>query len=368
MKCSVCTHGRFERIALKARPFVERNRFSATLFRCINCGFVQQNPSTQFKKFLAAFYSKEDSYFTAPPSFHTPSARTSFNLSFLRKHMRRPVRSILEIGCYDGYFLDLVRKTFRAKEAVGIEIIRLKNNFPKVQIFNDFYPSRKIEGKKFDLIVVMNVLEHVFSPREFMLGIKDNLHDEGKVVIEVPNEAGAFTRGMLTYQYQHISYFTPTTMRRFLASLGFKIDVLYTKDADRLFLICSRAKRPIPHSMLKDKSALGYTKRSKELVDKFKKMVIDPGGSVGLYGASNFTHYILQVVGRTSGIRIFDGDERKVGKYISDITLPIQSWQDIDSSGIKKLIIMPLAFTPEIYAFLASKKLKTPILTLFEKR
>jgi len=214
----------------------------------------------------------------------------------------------------------------------------------------------------------MNVLEHVFTPRAFMEALRENLNGEGYVLIEVPNEAHAFRSGMLSFQHQHISYFTPVTIRRFLASIGFKIDALYTKDLDRMMLLVSKTKPRTSTKSPSEVSSLSFKRNSQSLLKKFKKLLA-PHDSIGLYGACNFTHNILQVIDeapQAPHITVFDGDERKKGTYMSDIKKPVQSWREIDSSGVTKVVIMPHGFTREIYAFLSSKKIRTPIRRLFK--
>jgi SAM-dependent methyltransferase len=377
MKCTVCLNKNFDCVfrqkkfkifsAVKNSPFTEKFCFDAVLFRCKNCGFIQQNPSPKLLKFLTRFYTQKESFFSAPPAESTIySYRTKFIIEkFLNKHIKKSVKSILEVGCYDGYFLDLLRKNFGAKEAVGVEIIKLKNKFPKLSIINDYFPTDKVAGRKFDLVVIMHVLEHVFYPRDFMLALRKNLNKNGKMLVSIPNEESAFKSGMVYFQHQHISYFTPTTVKKFFSDLGFKIDAIYTKDSDRILFLCSLSEYSDTTPIIPDKASVGYNLHQQELIKKFKKM-IKSDLPVGLYGACGFTHNFLQIAGITRNIHIFDGDDRKEGKFMSDVKTSIKSWREIDSSGIKKLIIMPLAFTPAIYRFLNSKKLKTPIERLFK--
>ncbi len=373
-RCSVCENNKFENIlkienlrtfsSLKNIPFSEKRKFDALLYRCKRCGFVQQNPSSRLQNFLTSFYTKEESFITAPPSVNTFNNRTKFNIAFLKKHIKGQVKSVLEIGCYDGYFLDLLRKNLKVKEAVGIEVSRLKKKFPKLKIVHEYYPTTKVKGKKFDLVVIMNVLEHIFSPRDFMMAIRENLGDNGKVLMEIPNEEPSFRLGMLTFQHQHINYFTPITIKTFLSNLGFKIDGIYTKDLDRIFLVCSKCGVSNKTQILEDKSSIGYKLRQQKLMKRFIKMT-KSDSPIGLYGACNFTHNLLQIVGVGSNVSIFDGDDRKKGKFMSDVKTGIKSWSEIDPSNVKKLIIMPFAFTSEILKFLIFNKIKTPIKRVF---
>lgn len=375
--CFVCLAANFEEIfsckklgifsALRSVPFTEQSRFDAILFRCKACGFVQQNPTPRLKKFLASFYKKAESFTTAPPAKNAVNNKTSFNIEFLRKHLSSPLKSVLEIGCYDGYFLDSIRRSFRVRTAVGIEVLKLKQSLPHLRIVHDFYPTRKVSGESFDLIVMMSVLEHVFSPRNFMVAIKKNLSEHGRILISIPNEELAFRHGMLSFHHQHISYFTPQTIRRFLASAGFVIDAIHTDDLSRILLLCSRGEDPRA-SWAIDRSAVGYTRRWKQIVRKITTLM-QSRYSLGLYGACNFTNIILQIVReRPPTLTIFDGDNRKWGAYMSGMRTPVRPWSTIDSSGLQRLIVMPLAFTPVIADFLHLKGIRTPIRKLFNIR
>lgn len=376
MQCSVCSKTHFKEVfsqkklkifsALSDVPFSESSRFDALLYRCIHCGFVQQKISPALERFLTDFYTKEESFFSAPPAEDedAPIARVQSNIDFIRAHCGTLPKSVLEIGAYDGYFLNAVRKAFKIKKVVGIEILKKKNRFPDIRMIHSPYPSDAVKGETFDLIIILNVLEHVFNPRIFMTALHENLSASGSVLIEVPNEKWAFETGMISYQHQHISYFTPVTIRRFLGSVGLKIDALYIKDHDRMLLLCSKTKKPVVSSKAVDLTSRGYDKRIQSLLRRYRKLV-GAGKDVGLYGASTFTHNMLQIAGVNASQRLFDGDERKAGKYMSDVKKPVSSWRDIDQSGLKKILIMPLGFTKEIKSFLKAQKLKTPIETLF---
>ena len=42
-------------------------------------------------------------------------------------------------------------------------------------------------GKKFDIIFLFHVLEHIQNPKNFLLEIKKHLKDSGTIYLEVPN-------------------------------------------------------------------------------------------------------------------------------------------------------------------------------------
>src|SRR5438477_589587 len=83
-----------------------------------------------------------------------------------------------------------------------------KNKFKNIKIIRDYYPSQKLKNQKFDLIIFMHVLEHVFEPHLFMAAVKNNLSSSGSILLEIPNEEKTLKSGAMFYQYQHMSYFT----------------------------------------------------------------------------------------------------------------------------------------------------------------
>lgn len=374
MQCTVCLGTRFEEVfrhdklkvfsALRDAPYREKFRFDAVLMRCTRCGFVGQNPSKKLQDFLTNFYTHESSFLTAPPAAGMMNNKSAFNIEFMRTHVKAPVRRVLEIGSYDGYFLDSVREAIGAREAVGVEILKMKNRYLKVRVVNDYYPTKKLAGEKFDLIIMMSVLEHIFTPRDFMREIDANLSEKGSVVISIPNEGLAFKYGMPSYQHQHISYFTPATIRRFLASTGFRTDAIYTKDLDRILVVASRAKGK-PHAIVtKDDSSTGLKKRYAQTLARFKRITKDP--RVALYGACNAAHNLIQMAATNPATLLFDGDPRKAGKYFCDMKKPIHSWEKIDAFGVSDVLIIPLAFTPAIYGFLKKQPLDASVKKLFD--
>jgi len=99
----------------------------------------------------------------------------------------------------------------------------------QVDVRNDFFTEYSDCGKKFDLIVSFEVLEHIEKPMGFIKGLFNNLKEGGKVNIEVPNhhDAGVhvFKNKSYTdfyYHKAHIHYFTPQSLELLFNVNGFK--------------------------------------------------------------------------------------------------------------------------------------------------
>jgi 2-polyprenyl-6-hydroxyphenyl methylase/3-demethylubiquinone-9 3-methyltransferase len=104
---------------------------------------------------------------------------------------------VLDVGCGGGLMtIPLARKGLRVcgvDQTLGsLESARAKAASEGLEI--GFYSELKdLPEKKFDLILLLEVLEHVSSPEQLILDIKDYLAPSGKLVISTLN------RTMMSY-------------------------------------------------------------------------------------------------------------------------------------------------------------------------
>jgi 2-polyprenyl-3-methyl-5-hydroxy-6-metoxy-1,4-benzoquinol methylase len=90
-----------------------------------------------------------------------------------------------------------------------------------------------VEGRRFDVVTLMNVLEHLRNPAETLKKIKDNLlSSRGVLIIDVPNEYNDFqmvanAEFSLNNWWEcppnHINYFSATTLGNLLRKCGYQI-------------------------------------------------------------------------------------------------------------------------------------------------
>jgi len=143
-------------------------------------------------------------------------------------------KKILDIGCgwcqsliyfkkkgYDCYGFD------PSKEAVEYGV---KN---KINVKHAGIDEIKIFGnKKFDIVTLLNVLEHLTDPIEALSKIKNILNKKGLLVIDVPNDFNDFQlAGRKLHDLpkwwvippRHLNYFSKDSLVKLLKSLGFKI-------------------------------------------------------------------------------------------------------------------------------------------------
>jgi SAM-dependent methyltransferase len=194
-------------------------------------------------------YYKEDFYSEANPSFNDSSLEVQENdKAFFNSRWERIYQvceeymgNISEKYIYDigfGYAQALLY--FKQKGLVcsgiepspeGVEYALQKGIIGKQSGIED--ERSYITERKQDIVLMINVLEHLRTPYETLVNIKKHLiADNGILIIDVPNEYNAFQL-VANKEYKlkewwlappkHINYFTPTTLKHLLQKAGFEV-------------------------------------------------------------------------------------------------------------------------------------------------
>lgn len=158
-------------------------------------------------------------------------------VEFVLKHSKKDDH-ILDIGCFDGKML----KALEARGYINLYAIDFsqvasksftgtKIHFAACDIEHESIPFKQ----KFDVVIMSDVLEHLFSPQTTLFDIKKSLVPDARVIYSVPN-AGWFMNGfLLTFlpsklflstafgPWGHAHQFTFYEARKMAQSLGFNV-------------------------------------------------------------------------------------------------------------------------------------------------
>lgn len=144
-------------------------------------------------------------------------------------------KSLLEVGCAEGWFLEEVRR--HGVVPVGIEPTFAHAEMSRekgFEVINGFFPRDIIRQGKFDFIVFNDVFEHLPDPISSLAKCFDLLAPGGVLVLNLPSNHGIFYRlgllfsrmgrpGILERLWQkgfpspHLSYFNSVTLKRFIS-------------------------------------------------------------------------------------------------------------------------------------------------------
>lgn len=198
--------------------------------RCTQCGFVQICPGVTTREY-AAFYTDDWNHF-APYLSQIQAHRRYFQrvLQFLIRNAKRPVRSLLDIGCALGVLLEEADKLGISSK--GVDISAAAVSYAKKQhlsVHHDTCVSWEKRGghaKQYDVIIALEVIEHEKNPLTMLQSMFRMLRPGGTAVLTTPNFNTLFRTLMgnnwVGYQHrEHLWFFTPETLTRLLKQAGF---------------------------------------------------------------------------------------------------------------------------------------------------
>ena len=152
-------------------------------------------------------------------------ARRRETLEFLLADVNDSIH-VLEVGAGSGalaaIFAESNNKVTIVEPESIIDIERLEKL--GVRIIRDNWPTKQLVDEKFDLILCVQVLEHIARPREFLLELAKHLRDSGKIYMEVPS--GDFVKkhgSVADINYPHWNCFTETIVQRLVTECDLNI-------------------------------------------------------------------------------------------------------------------------------------------------
>lgn len=137
---------------------------------------------------------------------------------------------LLEIGCGYGYFLEAATTSFRSLTATDMseEAVR-RARATGADVFLGGIDAVPM-ARRFDLVVALHVLEHVYSPRQFIQQLLSRVKPGGHLLVAVP-DMGSIWRRLLgshwpSFKYpEHIVFYDEGTLRSLLQSMEMVTEV-----------------------------------------------------------------------------------------------------------------------------------------------
>ncbi len=153
-------------------------------------------------------------------------------------------KSLLEIGAGNCLFLATARK--RGWEIAGIESssenVALASKKYSISLRHGLFEQSEWKKESFNAVVMMDVLEHRYDPKEFLSHVVPLIKPGGMLLITVPNHdsmlryvsqglywlsGGLLSMGLRkVYLLEHTAYYNYQTMQELLSKLG--IETVHT--------------------------------------------------------------------------------------------------------------------------------------------
>ncbi len=181
------------------------------------------------------------------------------------------VESVLEIGCGTGGTMSWLRSIRSVAYAAAVEIssadgAMAMNSFDDVEIGDIASVPMNFRTAHFDLILALDVLEHLTNAEKTLAILYDRLKPGGTIIISLPNVAHYHVACPLMFKGEweyadegpldrtHLRFFTESTARRMIEQCGLTLrQVQYTciyPNVFAMFGLRSRQWRWYSHRLL----------------------------------------------------------------------------------------------------------------------
>lgn len=206
------------------RPWLKKDDLA--LVKCANCTMIYANPvPAEFA--TGAYYDTAGAeYYLSPAKLESDYADVRFEreLRLFRKHCTRG--AVLDVGCSSGAFLFQLKKRFDSDyEILGTDVSGAPLDYAEsrgVPVVRGNFLEHDFARRTFDAITFWAVMEHLAEPKKFLTKARSLLKPGGVCFVLVPNMKSLAVRLLgAKYRYiypQHLNYFTPRTLARFVES------------------------------------------------------------------------------------------------------------------------------------------------------
>lgn len=222
--CFVCGSPSFTKVS-------EQDRYGIPTIQgyCIKCGHFQQillPTSKVISKYYKDYYRKIVGS-GDPESFFLKQKTTKFKhiTNFLPGNFHP--KTVLEIGCSSGGILSSFKDG--GAQVLGLEFENEYSDYGRMQGIEIKNISVDDLDKKFDLIILNHVLEHIPYPIIELKKIGAKLSDQGILFIEVPSletvrDGSHYEKNLLTYlDFSHVSCFSVNSFANLTKVCGLEI-------------------------------------------------------------------------------------------------------------------------------------------------
>jgi 2-polyprenyl-3-methyl-5-hydroxy-6-metoxy-1,4-benzoquinol methylase len=230
-------------------------RYGTTLglWRCRECGFIFADGDDLGE--LTALYEQlaDDAY---EESQDSRALQMQWLLGRVLKHAPE-ARTLLDIGAGAGLLVAMAKE--RGLEAVGVEPSRaLAAAGPRlngVEVLQGVYPHPQLTGRRFDIVCLVDVIEHVADPVRMLRDCAGALGDNGVLVVVTP-DVGSLAARLLGrrwwhFRLAHVGYFSRKTLTAAAAAAGLiPVRVFRARWFFRLSYIAERLTRYLPIAWL----------------------------------------------------------------------------------------------------------------------
>tara|TARA_Y100001958_G_C21247329_1_gene578505 strand:+ start:6131 stop:6958 length:828 start_codon:yes stop_codon:yes gene_type:complete len=215
---------------------IKKNLYFREYYECIFCGHLYSKHKLDISKIYSGKYieatygsleavKKKFNFIINLKKSASDNKKRAIRVEkFIKSKSKKKKLSLLDVGAGLGVFAHEMK--LKGFKTYGFETdTNLKNhlkNYVKINLFD-----KKNKIKKFDLISINKVLEHVSDPRMFLLKYKKYLNKDSYFYIEVPDTKAKINgKGSEEFAIEHHHVFTTLSLKNFLKSVGLSLIII----------------------------------------------------------------------------------------------------------------------------------------------
>jgi 2-polyprenyl-3-methyl-5-hydroxy-6-metoxy-1,4-benzoquinol methylase len=275
------------------------------IYHCSSCGHTQ----------IPAYISEDYYHDYSMGSFWGSSFKRIREQQLERLAKLAPSgKRFLDIGCGVGHYLELAKKYF--DDPIGVEpsITSAKTAKQKgFSVINDYFHKGLSFESGFDVITIIEVLEHLEQPIDLFVQAASLLNENGILFVEVPN-GQRIVEKRLYYNLctDHIQYFSATSLTVMALQAG--LTVVCVQESSDPNLLEIYVRKP-------SKPSDTFSTRRQYALDKLISQ-IPTNARVAAWGAgAESVCFLAMVEGRIKINCIFDSNEAKQRCKIANIPI-----------------------------------------------
>lgn len=316
------------------------------IYQCPACGLVQllAEPVAYYRDVIRAVAVSAD----------MRDFRRQYFKDFVAK-CNLTGKRVIEIGAGCGEYMQMLE--CEDVTVSGIEHLHASVEKAKaagLDVYEGFVESSDYEIPKapYDAFYIMNFLEHIPAPVEFLKGIAANLADDAYGLVEVPNGEAIFKECAFSeFMLDHLSYFSKESLRTLLNLAGFEViscEVIW-KD----YILSAIVKRR------KTMAVEGFISREKAFCEKINTFIdaaAKDGRKVAVWGAGHesLANIALSEIAPRIDC-VLDSADFKQNKYTPATHVIIVSPDEIRARDIGAIIVMCGSYSDEVLRIIHEK-------------
>ena len=227
--CPICK-GTHLKMINKARTMNPHSDLQVEILKCYNCSHWFVNPTIK-QNDLNSLYDKESEYVVAPKGWYTQKTEFSIPEHFIindEKKFQIKGKKYLEIGIGSGLLFNYFKQ-------VGYDCYGVEPGGWAKGLQNVVQDINELIEDKFDVVVLIDVLEHIEDPLSLVKKVLEITNMDGTVYASFPNNQSlrAFfskEKWRMIHPFGHLHYFSKKSLSVLFESNGFRINRVIRND------------------------------------------------------------------------------------------------------------------------------------------